>query len=122
MDYQHSSPSRRSASETPPSEVFVSPMSDSSLTHGNDKSVVPIAGGLEPAPDPNNFPEYVPPNRFQGSTEKVYPYGSPGRADGESICGLQRTTFVLSVLLAAVVVIAAVTGGVVGSLAVKKAY
>lgn len=38
-----------------------------------------------------------------------------------TICGLRPVTFVLSVLLAAVVVIAAVGGGVGGSLAVQKA-
>ncbi|KAG7045093.1 hypothetical protein JMJ77_0009181 [Colletotrichum scovillei] len=38
-----------------------------------------------------------------------------------TICGLRPATFVLSVLLATVIVIAAVGGGVGGSLAVQKA-
>ncbi len=60
---------------------------------------------------PGNAPQY---DQSQHGFE-------PGGAEPAKILGLRRTTFVLSVLLVAVAIIAAVGGGVGGSLAVQNA-
>lgn len=94
---------------------------NSASSYETEKSVVPATGGLEPVPDHHNFPEAVVPYRFQGTNEALPPAGQ-SNGSGSMVCGLRRPTFILTVLLAAVVVIAAVAGGVGGSIAVKQAY
>ncbi len=60
---------------------------------------------------PGNAPQYNQPQDGLAA----------GGAEPGKIIGLRRTTFVLSVLLVAVIIIAAVGGGVGGSLAVQSA-
>lgn len=95
---------------------------NSASSYETEKSVVAAAGGLEPVPDHHNFPEAVAPYQFQGTAENLPPARPSSSGNGPLVCGLRRPTFILGILLAAVVIIAGVAGGVGGSMAVKKAY
>lgn len=92
--------------------------------HGHaDGDKIPMANavpesGLEVVPESSPY--------FQKSAS-LSPYGGAPNSAGQGkeerkFCGLRRTTFILFVLLVLVTVIAAIGGGVGGSLAVKNAY
>ncbi|MBE3045627.1 hypothetical protein IMZ48_24390 [Candidatus Bathyarchaeota archaeon] len=95
-------------------------MNSASPNYSVDKAVAPDTGGLEVVPS-DDLPQVV-----DGFAMKPVENGWVGAAAGQgarkTVCGLQRSTFILAVLLAVVVVAAAVGGGVGGSMAVSKAY
>jgi hypothetical protein len=99
----------------------------SKTLYGNMPSDGIAAVGLEVVPPSHSHSSYYSapspkpePGAFYTASGKLYPHLAPTLAT-KKIWGFERTTFILSVVLALVVIIAAVGGGVGGTIMVNNA-